>query len=118
MDDDDLRRGRPDSHKVFGEGIAVLAGDALLTIAFEILAHAPESRALQNAGAIRELADRLRQPLAHRRPGRRSRRRREKDQRARDLQFIHRCKTAALLTASIRLGAMSANANEDAACKA
>lgn len=37
MDDDDLRRGRPTSHKVYGEGIAVLAGDALLTIAFEIL---------------------------------------------------------------------------------
>ena len=38
MDDDDLRRGRPTSHKVFGEGIAILAGDALLTVAFEILA--------------------------------------------------------------------------------
>ena len=38
MDDDDLRRGRPTNHKVFGEGIAVLAGDALLTAAFEILA--------------------------------------------------------------------------------
>src|SRR5437867_317899 len=36
MDDDDLRRGKPTCHKVFGEGIAVLAGDALLTIAFEI----------------------------------------------------------------------------------
>src|SRR5207342_2640946 len=40
MDDDDLRRGRPTNHKVFGEGVAVLAGDALLTIAFEILARA------------------------------------------------------------------------------
>ena len=39
MDDDDLRRGRPTNHKVFGEGVAVLAGDALLTIAFEILSH-------------------------------------------------------------------------------
>jgi geranylgeranyl diphosphate synthase type II len=38
MDNDDLRRGRPTCHKVFGEGIAVLAGDALLTIAFEIAA--------------------------------------------------------------------------------
>src|SRR6187401_2329591 len=45
MDDDDLRRGRPTNHKVFGEGIAVLAGDALLTIAFDILAQAaPRSR--------------------------------------------------------------------------
>nr|MDQ3623079.1 polyprenyl synthetase family protein [Verrucomicrobiota bacterium] len=41
MDNDDLRRGRLTSHKVFGEAIAVLAGDALLTIAFEILAQAP-----------------------------------------------------------------------------
>src|SRR5438309_4135773 len=40
MDNDDLRRGRPTCHKVFGEGIAVLAGDALLTIAFEILSKA------------------------------------------------------------------------------
>src|SRR5580698_2059652 len=38
MDDDDLRRGKPTNHKVFGEGIAILAGDALLTEAFEIAA--------------------------------------------------------------------------------
>src|SRR5213592_4854782 len=38
MDDDDLRRGRPTNHKVFGEGIAVLAGDALLTEAFALIA--------------------------------------------------------------------------------
>ena len=40
MDDDDVRRGRPSCHKVFGEGIALLAGDALLTMAFEIMAGA------------------------------------------------------------------------------
>src|SRR2546423_6306059 len=40
MDDDDLRRGRPTTHKAFGEATAVLAGDALLTIAFEILSGA------------------------------------------------------------------------------
>src|ERR1051325_560601 len=40
MDDDDYRRGKPTSHKVFGEGIAVLAGDALLTVAFELAAKA------------------------------------------------------------------------------
>ena len=37
MDDDDLRRGRPTCHKVFGEALAILAGDALLTMAFEVL---------------------------------------------------------------------------------
>ena len=41
MDDDDLRRGRPTSHKVFGEAIAILAGDALLTRAFQLLADLP-----------------------------------------------------------------------------
>ena len=40
MDDDDLRRGQPTNHKVFGEAIAILAGDALLTLAFEWLAEA------------------------------------------------------------------------------
>ena len=40
MDNDDFRRGKPTSHKVFGDGIAVLAGDALLTQAFEIAAQA------------------------------------------------------------------------------
>ena len=38
MDDDDLRRGRPTCHKKFGEALAILAGDALLTLAFEVLA--------------------------------------------------------------------------------
>ncbi len=46
MDDDDFRRGRPTCHKAFGEGMAVLAGDALLTVAFEIAANTETSRAL------------------------------------------------------------------------
>jgi len=50
MDDDDLRRGRPTCHKVFGEALAVLAGDALLTFAFEVLAREP--RAGDLAGAL------------------------------------------------------------------
>ena len=44
MDDDDLRRGKPTSHKVFGEAIAILAGDALLTRAFHLLADEPARR--------------------------------------------------------------------------
>ncbi len=48
MDDDDMRRGKPSNHKVFGEDIALLAGDALLSLAFEI-ASAPET--VKNAGA-------------------------------------------------------------------
>ncbi|MGE5541616.1 MAG: polyprenyl synthetase family protein [Bacillota bacterium] len=58
MDDDDYRRGKPTSHRVFGEGVAVLAGDALLTLAFEVMARAG-SRA-GDAGAHRGmLRDRL-----------------------------------------------------------
>jgi geranylgeranyl diphosphate synthase type II len=43
MDDDDLRRGKPTNHKVFGEALAILAGDALLTYSFEIISGAPEA---------------------------------------------------------------------------
>jgi len=54
MDDDDLRRGRPTCHKVFGEAMAILAGDALLTCAFEVLATTPRAKAI--AGMVRALA--------------------------------------------------------------
>src|SRR3954447_13228493 len=56
MDDDDLRRGPPPSHKVYGEGIAVLAGDALLTVAFEILAQPEPTKRHPGTALIRELA--------------------------------------------------------------
>ncbi len=109
MDDDDLRRGRPTSHKVFGEGIAVLAGDALLTFAFEILAKAAPAKRYGTAAQITELAHASGsrwlvggQVADLEGEG--------KKLTGSELQYIHRCKTAALLTASIRLGAMSANA--------
>jgi len=111
MDDDDLRRGRPTNHKVFGEGVAVLAGDALLTIAFEILSHATPTRRYDMTTLIRELSTAAGslwliagQVLDLEGEG--------KPTSPRDLKFIHQSKTAALLTASIRLGAMSANAPE------
>ena len=56
MDDDDFRRGQPTSHKVFGEGVAVLAGDALLTVAFEILARSRETSRYKMPALIKELA--------------------------------------------------------------
>jgi geranylgeranyl diphosphate synthase type II len=112
MDDDDLRRGRPTSHKVYGEGVAVLAGDALLTIAFEILATAEPTRRHSSAAMITELATAAGskwliggQVADLEGEG--------KSLKGADLKYIHRCKTAALLTASIRLGAMSANASEE-----
>ena len=109
MDDDDLRRGRPTNHKVFGEGVAVLAGDALLTVAFEILAQATPTKRYGTAAQITELAHAAGsrwlvggQVADLEGEG--------KKLSGVELQYIHRCKTAALLTASIRLGAMSANA--------
>ncbi len=111
MDDDDLRRGRPTSHKVFGEGIAVLAGDALLTIAFEILAQAEPTARYNAAALITELATAsgsrwliAGQVMDLEGEG--------KKISGEQLRFIHRAKTAALLTTSIRLGAMSANATD------
>jgi geranylgeranyl diphosphate synthase type II len=53
MDDDDLRRGRPSNHIVFGEGMAILAGDALLAIAFQTLAASPLGRARDPRALIR-----------------------------------------------------------------
>ncbi|MCH7910510.1 MAG: polyprenyl synthetase family protein, partial [Candidatus Hydrogenedentes bacterium] len=50
MDDDDLRRGKPTCHKVYGEALAILAGDALLTMAFDVLAET------ENPAVIREVA--------------------------------------------------------------
>jgi len=56
MDDDDLRRGRPTNHRVFGEAMAILAGDALVTLAFEILARQSAEPAMV-ARMVAELAD-------------------------------------------------------------
>src|SRR5207248_9087261 len=56
MDNDDFRRGRATCHKVFGEGIAILAGDALLTIAFEIAARTKPTRRYSMAQIIRQTA--------------------------------------------------------------
>ena len=108
MDNDDFRRGRPTSHKVYGEGIAVLAGDALLTIAFEILATAQGWPRYPMPLLIKELAaaSGSRQLIAGQVADIEGE---GKKATVRDLRFIHEAKTAALLTASIRLGGMSAN---------
>jgi geranylgeranyl diphosphate synthase type II len=57
MDDDDYRRGKPTNHRVFGEGIAVLAGDALLTQAFVVLGRLPELVGVTPAVALRVVAE-------------------------------------------------------------
>jgi len=109
MDNDDLRRGMPTSHKVFGEGIAVLAGDALLTLGFEVASQAAESPRYSLREVICELAVACgsRNLIAGQVIDLESEGRKVS---LPLLRFIHESKTAALLRSSIRLGAMSANA--------
>jgi geranylgeranyl diphosphate synthase type II len=109
MDNDDFRRGKPTSHKVYGEGIAVLAGDALLTIAFEMVASAPAPSRYSTAALVRELAHASgSQALV---AGQVADIEGEgKKLTLADLRYVHHNKTAALIASSIRLGAMSANA--------
>lgn len=109
MDDDDLRRGRPTCHKVYGEGMAVLCGDALLTEAFLVLSQAPATKRYGTRDYIAELAETGGsrkliggQVMDLEGEG--------KKLTKRELVRIHEAKTAALLTASLRLGAMTANA--------
>jgi len=56
LDNDDLRRGRPTCHKVFGDAMAILAGDALLTLAFEALSKLPDVDAERRIRLVAELA--------------------------------------------------------------
>ncbi len=109
MDDDDFRRGRPTAHKVYGDGLAVLAGDALLTVAFEILTHAAPTPRYPVADQLRELATASgsRQLIAGQVADLEGEGR---DSTKAELRFIHERKTAAMIEASLRLGAMSANA--------
>ena len=110
MDNDDLRRGRPTCHKVFGDGIAILAGDALLTIAFEIVSRTKPARRYNTSALLREIsvAAGSQKLIA----GQVADLEAEGKEVKRDqLQFIHKNKTAAILKSSVRLGAMSANAD-------
>jgi geranylgeranyl diphosphate synthase type II len=109
MDDDDLRRGRPTCHKVYGEGMAVLCGDALLTEAFLVLAQTPVTARYGTRDHIRELAETgsSRQLIGGQVMDLEGE---GKKLTKRELVRIHEAKTAALLTTSLRLGAMTANA--------
>ena len=108
MDDDDLRRGRPTSHKVFGEGMAVLTGDALLTEVFIIIAQTPATKRYGVKEYLEEIAITGGsckliggQVLDLEGEG--------KELGKKELIRIHEKKTAALLTSSVRLGGMTAN---------
>ncbi|MBL69828.1 MAG: hypothetical protein CMO74_15525 [Verrucomicrobiales bacterium] len=108
MDNDDFRRGRPTSHKVYGEGVAILAGDALLTQAFEIAAQAKPTPRYSTATIIRELTEtsgslKLIAGQVADLEGEGN------DLSMAQLRYIHERKTSALLACSVRLGGMSAN---------
>lgn len=111
LDNDDLRRGRPTNHKVFGEAMAILAGDSLLTLAFEVLGklHTTPDKAIRLVaelatasgtvggmigGQVEDLEGEAQPPTAEL------------------LDRIHRAKTGALLRASVRMGAIYAGAND------
>jgi len=110
LDNDDLRRGRPTCHKVFGDAMAILAGDSLLTLAFEVLSKldAPAERRVELVrelstasgtvggmigGQVNDIEGEQQTPTADL------------------LESIHRAKTGALLRASVRMGAIYAGAS-------
>jgi geranylgeranyl diphosphate synthase type II len=110
MDNDDFRRGRPTSHKAFGEGVAILAGDALLTLAFEVPAADPlltdrQCRLivaeLARAGGSRGMVGGQEADLCTQ--GKKATRE--------TVEFIHSRKTGALLTAAVVCGGIAGNAN-------
>jgi len=110
MDDDDLRRGRPTSHKVFGEALAILAGDALLTQAFEVLAAAGEIPPPQLAAIVREVA------VAAGPAGLIGGQVADLEGEGREvdlptLEYIHTHKTGALILACLRCGALAVGAD-------
>jgi geranylgeranyl diphosphate synthase type II len=108
MDNDDYRRGKLTNHKVFGEGIAVLAGDALLTQAFEIASKCKGWKRYSHQRIILELAaaSGSLQLIAGQVADLEGE---GKKLSAGDLRYIHERKTSALLCCSARLGGMAAN---------
>src|SRR5579884_2814416 len=111
LDNDDLRRGRPTCHKVFGEAMAILAGDALLTLAFQVLSQLPIS-AERRARLVEELATAggtvggMIGGQVHDLEGE------GKHPTAILLEQIHRAKTGALLCGSVRMGGIYAGADD------
>src|SRR5271170_5282237 len=112
LDNDDLRRGRPTCHKVFGDAMAILAGDALLTLAFEVLAKLENIDAERRISLVRELAT-ASGTVGGMIGGQVNDIEGEgKFPTAQLLDSIHRAKTGALLRASVRMGAIYAGADE------
>jgi geranylgeranyl diphosphate synthase type II len=113
LDNDDLRRGKPTCHKVFGEAMAILAGDALLTLAFQVLSALESVDAAAKTRMVLELATASGTPggmIAGQVSDL------EGEGKTPDpllLESIHRAKTGALLRASLRIGAIYAGASRE-----
>ena len=111
MDDDDFRRGRPTNHKVYGEAMSILAGDALLTAAFAQLAKAdlPADRVVKAVRCLSEYAGSKGmvggQALDMEGEG--------KDLTQVDLELLQRLKTGALISAATELGCIAAGGSEE-----
>nr|WP_247739170.1 farnesyl diphosphate synthase [Bacillus sp. 165] len=117
MDNDDLRRGKPTNHKVFGEAMAILAGDGLLTYAFQIIAEARHESVTDSMKLrlVRELAKAAGpegmvagQVADMEAEG--------KKLSLAELEYIHKNKTGRLLEYSVLAGAILANATEEQLC--
>ncbi len=115
MDNDDLRRGKPTNHKVYGEAVAILAGDALLTEAFRILSDPSHSNKVKDRDLLKAAAEiaaaagyqgmvagQVQDILSE-----------NAEADAETLQFIHRHKTAALIRASVKAGGILAGGNAE-----
>ena len=105
MDDDDLRRGKPTLHRLFGEGVAVLAGDALSALAFELLASSGLEILTTFTGALGPRGMLGGQVGDLKSEGRRVT--------LAEVEEIHRMKTAVLIAASLKIGALLAQAPEE-----
>ncbi|KAL1806430.1 hypothetical protein ACET3Z_029498 [Daucus carota] len=114
MDNDDLRRGKPTNHKVYGESVAVLAGDAMLALAFHLVA--TETRGVSSDQVVRVIVELAKaigaeglvagQIVDVCSEG-------DPNLGLEDLEFIHRSKTAALLEGSVVMGAILGGANDE-----
>ena len=114
MDNDDLRRGRPTCHKAFGEAVAILAGDALLTQAFRVLAaDAPKRDAERQVSVIREVATAAGTVEALIGGQMADIESEGENVDGSTLEYIHRSKTGAMITASVVVGGIVAGANGD-----
>lgn len=112
MDNDDLRRGKPTNHKVFGEGMAILAGDGLLTEAFYLLSRQFSSKArVGKSAVVRMIRDVAMAAGPYGMVGGQAEDIlcENKDADSDDLAFIHTHKTGALIAASVRMGGILAN---------